>query len=172
MHATLFYSALCCFKMMLWKWVGKSPWASHRRIHKASELLICSLVFYCFCFRKWIPGVLKCADCLMGLVDLCCRKREYKEHALGLDFTCLVRVVTMDFCFPKSPFPRDLGCFVVMEILWQSSLVIFLEREKYLSNVIGLIHVKCRLCNFQRFYSHIVFGMRVRGCISPPNISI
>lgn len=87
----------------------------------------------------------------MGLVDLCCRKREYKEHALGLDFTCLVRVVTMDFCFPKSPFPRDLGCFVVMEILWQSSLVIFLEREKYLSNVIGLINVNVDYVIFREF---------------------
>lgn len=75
----------------------------------------------------------------------------------------------MDFSFPKSPFPQDLGCFVVMEILWLSSLVIFLECEKYLSNVIGLINVKCRLCNFPRFYLHIVFGTRV---YFPPNISI
>lgn len=68
-------------------------------------------------------------------------KNEYKEHALGLDFTCLVQVVTMAFCFPKSLFPEDLGCFVVMVILWESSLVIFLECEKYLKNVIALINI-------------------------------
>ncbi len=71
----------------------------------------------------------------------------------------------MDFCFPKSSVPQDLGCFVVMEILWQSSLVIFLEREKYLSNVIGLINVKCILCNFLEIL--FTYHFWYKGVFSP-----
>lgn len=106
-HAAPFYSALCCFKMMLWKWVEKSPWASHRRIHKASGLLICSLIFYCFCFRKWIPGVLKCADCLMGLVDLCCRKKRVQRTRLRFRFYMSCSSCYNGFLFSQIPLSAD-----------------------------------------------------------------
>lgn len=104
--------------------------------------------FYCFCFRKWIPEVLKCADCLMGLVDLCCRKRVQRA-CLRFRFYMSCSRCNNGFLFSQIPlswgywllcsygnFMENLSC----DYSWNV--------RKILYNDVALIRMKCRLCNF------------------------